>query len=48
MKSLAKLTLIAAAVLSGGASAQVIIGDAVGTAPAAQKTSVLLEFADRL
>lgn len=46
MKSLAKLTLIAAAVLSGGASAQVIIGDAVGTAPAAQKTSVLLEFAN--
>ena len=46
MKSLAKLTLIAAAVLSGGASAQVIIGDAVGTAPAAQKTFVLLEFAN--
>lgn len=46
MKSLTKITLIAAALLSAGASAQVIIGDAVGTAPAAQKTSVLLEFAN--
>lgn len=46
MKSLTKITLIAAAFLSGGASAQVIIGDAVGTAPAGQKTSVLLEFAN--
>ena len=46
MKSLTKITFIAAAVLSAGASAQVIIGDAVGTAPAAQKTSVLLEFAN--
>ena len=46
MKSLIKITFIAAAVLSAGASAQVIIGDAVGTAPAAQKTSVLLEFAN--
>lgn len=46
MKSLTKITLIAGALLSGGACAQVIIGDAVGTAPAAQKTSVLLEFAN--
>ena len=46
MKSLTKITFIAAAVFSGGVSAQVIIGDAVGTAPAAQKTSVLLEFAN--
>lgn len=46
MKSITKITLIAAAILSGGASAQVIIGNAVGTAPAGQKTSVLLEFAN--
>lgn len=31
--------------LSSLASSQIIIGDAVGTAPAAQKASVLLEFA---
>lgn len=43
---IAKITFVATALLFGGASAQVIIGDAVGTAPAAQKTSVLLEFAN--
>lgn len=32
-------------VISAYSSAQIIIGDAVGTAPAGQKTSVLLEFA---
>ncbi|AYZ35163.1 hypothetical protein EGY07_06055 [Chryseobacterium indologenes] len=37
--------LIITIILSGLANSQVIIGDAVGTAPAGQKTSVLLEFA---
>ena len=44
MKSLAKITLIVAAVFSSSTSAQVIIGDAEGTA--VNKTSVLLEFAN--
>ncbi|QOR74072.1 hypothetical protein IMZ16_01085 [Cruoricaptor ignavus] len=44
MKTLSKITLAAAVVLSAGASAQVIIGDAVGTAT--NKTSVLLDFAN--
>ena len=41
-----KITFVATVLLFGGASAQVIISDAVGTAPTAQKTSVLLEFAN--
>lgn len=42
MKNIYAATLITMMSL---ANAQVIIGDQVGTAPAAQKTSVLLEFA---
>lgn len=38
------LSIIAIA-FSGFASSQVIVGDAIGTAPVGQKTSVLLEFA---
>lgn len=44
MKSFLKISLIGAAVLTGKVSAQVIIGNATGTA--ANKTSVLLEFAN--
>ncbi|WP_262152775.1 hypothetical protein [Chryseobacterium foetidum] len=36
---------VAAIVISGHISSQVIMGDAIGTAPAGQKVSVLLEFA---
>lgn len=39
------ITLIIAIAVSTSAFSQVIIGDAVGTAPANNKTSVLLEFA---
>ena len=42
MKSLTKITLIAAAFLSGGASAQVIIGDAVAGANFDQSEALAL------
>lgn len=40
-----KSIIILSILISGISSSQVIIGDAVGTAPANNKTSVLLEFA---
>lgn len=41
-----KIILLSALTIFGFTSAQVIIGDKVGTAPAGNKTSVLLEFAN--